>query len=597
MRDIAHTGITVTEAVGADVPIVRLPTATTGFVGRALRGPVNHPVRVHDFAEYQQVFGGLWQPSTLSYAVEQFFENGGREAVIVRVVNGGAPATISLPCGGDKLVLEALSPGTREILRASVDYDNIAPSEDDRFNLVLQRVRTLGSEQIEDQEIFRRLSTVPGTTRFVTAALQESLLVRVRGAVPNARPDRTFRAGARHPIGYVDSNPDGDDGSPLTDYDLIGSAERGTGLFALRDVEDLHFVCVPPPARDRDIGPGVLLVAAQFCRDHRALLVVDPPAAWQTTDDALQGLRELAFQSDSAFMCFPRVQAFDRLRGRFEPFANSGAVAGALARMDSHRSPWDGLPDEQILLRPGTRPLQLLTETDCQKLTGQGVNPLHAVRASVAGTAQLKTLARGTGAGPESSLLTFRRRQLLTINSIESGTRWARFEGRDRNTWPRLARQVQTFLLGLAASGAFGKGADAQQCDVVCDERVNALEDVRNGVVHCLVSLPTPRPGESRSFMLTHRLEGSTVRVVSPRQLPPGTRFTVREPPRPRTGGSLEDAAPRRTLAQELFASTPDQRPAVASDTPHPEAAAARRLDLNFIARLYGEPERRGERF
>jgi len=597
LRDIAHTGITVTEAVGADVPIVRLPTATTGFVGRALRGPVNRPVRVRDYVEYQQVFGGLWQPSLLSYAVEQYFDNGGREAVIVRVVNGGAPVTISLPCGDEKLVLEALSPGTREILRASVDYDNIAPSEDDRFNLVLQRVRTLGSEQIEDQEIFRRLSTAPGTTRFVTSALQESLLMRVRGAVPNARPDRTFRAGARHPIGYVDSNPDGDDGSPLTDYDLIGSAERGTGLFALRDVEDLHFVCVPPPARDRDIGPGVLLVAAQFCRDHRALLVVDPPAAWQTTDDALQGLRELAFQSDSAFICFPRLQAFDRLRGRFEPFANSGAVAGALARMDSHRSPWDGLPDEQILLRPGTRPLRVLSDADCQKLTAHGVNPLHAVRASVAGTAQLKTLARGTGAGPESSLLTFRRRQLLTINSIESGTRWARFEGRDRNTWPRLARQVHTFLLGLAASGAFGKGADAQHCEVVCDERVNTLDDVRNGVVHCLVSLPTPRLGENRPFIFTHRLAGSTVRAVSPRQLPPGTRFTVREQPRRVTDSLLEDTAPRRTLAQELFAPTPDQRPAVASDTPRPEAAAARRLDLNLIARLYGEPERRGDRF
>ena len=597
MRDIAHTGITVTEAVGADVPIVRLSTATTGFVGRALRGPVNRPVRVRDYAEYQQVFGGLWQPSMLSYAVEQFFDNGGREAVIVRVVNGGAPATISLPCGDAKLVLEALSPGTREILRASVDYDNIAPGEDDRFNLVLQRVRTLGSEQVEDQEIFRRLSTEPGTTRFVASALQESLLVRVRGAVPNSRPDRTFRAGARHPIGYVDSNPDGDDGSPLTDYDLIGSAERGTGLFALRDVEDLHFVCVPPPARDRDIGPGVLLVAAQFCRDHRALLVVDPPAAWQTTDDALHGLRELAFQSDSAFICFPRVQAFDRLRGRFEPFANCGAVAGALARMDSHRSPWDGLPDEQILLRPGTRPLQLLSDVDCQKLTAQGVNPLHAVRASVAGTAQLKTLARGTGAGPESSLLTFRRRQLLTLNCIESGTRWARFEGRDRNTWPRLARQVQTFLLGLAASGAFGKGADAQHCEVVCDERVNTLDDLRNGVVHCLVSLPTPRLGENRSFMLTHRLEGSAVRAVSQRQLPPGTRFTVHDRPRRVSVGLLEDNAPRRTLAQELFAPPPDQRPAATSGTLRPEAAAARRLDLNFIARLYGEPERRGDRF
>ncbi len=172
-------------------------------------------------------------------------------------------------------------------------------------------------------------------------------------------------------------------------------------------------------------------------------------------------------------------------------------------------------PTSRSCCVPARAPCTLLTETDCQKLTAQGVNPLHAVRASVAGTAQLKTLARGTGAGPESSLLTFRRRQLLTINSIESGTRWARFEGRDRNTWPRLARQVHTFLLGLAASGAFGKGADAQHCEVVCDERVNTTDDVRNGVVHCLISLPTPRLGENRSFMLTHRLEGSTLRAVS----------------------------------------------------------------------------------
>jgi hypothetical protein len=593
---MAQGGMTVTEAAGSDQPIIRLPTATTGFVGRALRGPVNRPVRVGSFAEYQQVFGGLWQPSMLSYAVEQFFDNGGREAVVVRVVNGGAPATISLPCGSEILQLEAQSPGSREVLRASVDYDNIAPGEDDRFNLVVQRVRTLGSEHIEDQEIFRRLSTEPGTTRYVASALQESMLVRARGPVPRTRPDRTFRAGARHPIGYIDSNPDGDDGAPLTDYDLIGSAERGTGLFALRSVEDLHFVCIPPPARDRDVGPGVLLVAEQFCRDHRALLIVDPPAAWQTCDEVLQGLRELAFQSDHALMCFPRVQAFDRLRARHESFANCGAVAGGLSRMDSHRAPWDGLPDEQILLRPGTRPLRLLTDAECSRLAAQGVNPLHAVRASVAGVAPLKTLARGSGSGTESSLLTFRRRQLLTINSVEIGTRWARFEGRDRNTWPRLTRQVRAFLLGLAASGAFGKDTEMQQCEVVCDERVNTADDLAEGVVHCLISLPALRPGEVRSFMLTHRLEGSTVRQVRWRRLPAGTRLTVREPPSS-LDDSLEDTAPRRTLAQELFASTPDQRPAAPSDVLRPEAAAARRLDLNLIARLYGEPGRRGERF
>jgi uncharacterized protein len=602
LRDILNGGITVTEAAGCDQPIARLPTATTGFVGRALRGPLNQPVRVRSFAEFQQVFGGLWQPSMLGYAVEQFFDNGGHAAVVVRVVNGGAPATISLPCGDQTLTLEALCPGSREVLRASVDYDNMSAAEDDRFNLVVQRVRSLGSEHVEDQEIFRRVSTKPDTTRFVAQALQESLLVRVRGGVPEIRPDLTFRPGARHGIGYVDSNPDGDDGAPLTDYDLIGSAERGTGLFALRSVEDLHFVCLPPPARDRDWGPSVLLVAAQFCRDQRALLLVDPPVHWETCDDVVHGLREFALQSDHAFMCFPRIQAFDKLRGRHEPFANSAAVAGALARMDTQRSPWDAMADEQITLRPGTRPQRMLTDAECARLNAHGVNPLQAMRPGAGVVSVLKTLARGSGAGLDSSLLTVRRRHLLAINSIEQGTRWARFEGRDRNTWPRLARQVRTFLLGLTASGAFGKGAEMQTADVVCDARLHSDMDLAAGAVHCLVSLPGPRAGTACSWMITHRFEGTTVRQVKSRPLPPGTHLQVHEPVpapgmQPPLVASLDDTAPRRTLAQELFAPVPTQRPASASGLPPPEAASARRLDLDLVARLHGETERRGERF
>src|SRR5215475_1123706 len=101
--------------------IERVSTATAAFVGRALKGPVNQPVLVNSFAEYQHHFGGLWQPSTLSYAVEQFFENGGLKAYIVRVANGARAPTLTLPAGKGRLQLVALNPGSREYLRASVD--------------------------------------------------------------------------------------------------------------------------------------------------------------------------------------------------------------------------------------------------------------------------------------------------------------------------------------------------------------------------------------------------------------------------------------------------------------------------------------------
>src|ERR1700674_5004547 len=142
-------GIRVEEEPGPDQIITRLGTARTAFVGRTLRGPVNGPVLVTSFTEFQHVFGGLWQPSPLGYAVEQFFDHGGREAIIVRVVNGARSATLTLNAGASALRLRAVRPGTREYLRASVDYDNIPAGDIADFNLTVQRVRVQGTAQVE----------------------------------------------------------------------------------------------------------------------------------------------------------------------------------------------------------------------------------------------------------------------------------------------------------------------------------------------------------------------------------------------------------------------------------------------------------------
>src|SRR5690606_39872777 len=113
----------------------------------------------------------------------------------LRVVNGAAPATISLRCAHETLTLEALAPGTREFLRASIDYDNIAVDDEERFNLVVQRVRSPGSERIEEQETFRAVSADPESPRYLPQVLLESTLVRVKGAMPQQRPDRTLMPG------------------------------------------------------------------------------------------------------------------------------------------------------------------------------------------------------------------------------------------------------------------------------------------------------------------------------------------------------------------------------------------------------------------
>jgi phage tail sheath protein FI len=64
-------------------------TSITAFIGSALRGPTESPGSVNSFADFEQLYGGLWAQSTLGYAVQQFFLNGGRQALIVRVEGDG----------------------------------------------------------------------------------------------------------------------------------------------------------------------------------------------------------------------------------------------------------------------------------------------------------------------------------------------------------------------------------------------------------------------------------------------------------------------------------------------------------------------------
>ncbi|MEU0436546.1 phage tail sheath C-terminal domain-containing protein [Streptomyces sp. NPDC006290] len=92
-----YPGVYIDEVKSAVRTITGVPTAVAAFVGYAPRGPVDRPVHITSWADYESVFGGLHSDSPLSYAVYQFYMNGGSEAEIVRVVGEADP--VRLPVG------------------------------------------------------------------------------------------------------------------------------------------------------------------------------------------------------------------------------------------------------------------------------------------------------------------------------------------------------------------------------------------------------------------------------------------------------------------------------------------------------------------
>lgn len=89
-----YPGVYIEETPAPMSPIAPIPTGIAAFVGSAKKGTVNHPVRVFSFDDFQLHFGPLVSDILLGYAVRQFFANGGKEAIIVRIPKQPSPAKI-----------------------------------------------------------------------------------------------------------------------------------------------------------------------------------------------------------------------------------------------------------------------------------------------------------------------------------------------------------------------------------------------------------------------------------------------------------------------------------------------------------------------
>jgi phage tail sheath protein FI len=80
-----YPGVYVEEIPSGVRTITGVATSITAFVGRTRRGPDNEPKTINSYADFERVFGGLWEHSTVGYAVRDFYRNGGSQAIVVRL--------------------------------------------------------------------------------------------------------------------------------------------------------------------------------------------------------------------------------------------------------------------------------------------------------------------------------------------------------------------------------------------------------------------------------------------------------------------------------------------------------------------------------
>src|ERR1051325_7474571 len=293
---LTYPGVYVEEIPSGVRTITGVATSITAFLGRALRGPVNEPVTINSYGDFERQFGGLDVNCPLGYAVRDFFGNGGAQAIIVRLEKNSARSKQM------DVKLEAATPGTwADAMVFTVDKKGITAdvatrfgvAEADLFNLTLYE--NPGGGAVERFLNVSVLATA-GSRRLDRVLADESSLARVQ-VKADSSPDLPAARPADSVPAEDPSDPAADktkfkkftggkDSEALgTDAEVLGNEATQTGMYALAKADLFNLLCIPPDKREDDTLPAVYRKAKDYCAKRRAMLIVDAPAKWGAIRD------------------------------------------------------------------------------------------------------------------------------------------------------------------------------------------------------------------------------------------------------------------------------------------------------------------------
>jgi phage tail sheath protein FI len=513
-----YPGVYVEEIPSGVRTIAGVSTSDTAFIGFFKRGPMNEPVRVTSFTDFERRFGGLDTRSKASYAIQQYYLNGGQVAWVVRVAQEDTayPAVLSLQGGSpleDVLEIEAANPGLwGKNLQVAIGHID---SEPDLFNLVVRELDG-GHEQVVNAETYRNLSMSTDSARFVKDVINEqSDLIKITsvelGEMPNETDPMVEDVTGSTEVSDVSSTAFESLGDPANPAEAVSDGAPPDadalkdGMKTLDTISPYIFniLCIPAAvsiAGDTSYASlkAVYSEAETYCEDKRAFLIVDIPEAVEDLDDMTTWMKDHGdgLRHKNAAVYFPRLEIPDMLNeSRPLNVGASGTLAGVYARTDSARGVWKAPAGTEATLRGASVPTKL-TDLENGALNPLGVNVLRTfpIYGNVCWGA--RTLDGADQKASEWKYIPVRRLALYIEESLYQGLKWVVFEPNDEPLWAQIRLNVGAFMHNLFRQGAFQGTTPREAYFVKCDRDTTTQNDVDRGIVNIVVGFAPLKPAE-----------------------------------------------------------------------------------------------------
>ncbi|MDH5182004.1 MAG: phage tail sheath family protein [Gammaproteobacteria bacterium] len=487
MPTYSYPGVYIEEIPSGVRTIAGVSTSNTAFVDYFKRGPVNKAVKITSYGDFERTFGGLDSQSEASYAIQQYYQNGGSIAWVVRVdTSGGVTATMDV---GTEFTVDAAGPGSwgNNLTVAVTTVGSV-------FNLdIVETVTIKGKQVVANRESYLNLNMTIGNSRYVVDVVnaQSTLVTLTRLAADDANANPSNLSATPLTLG--------EDGGAPTAAELLGSDGSKTGMYALDNIapDIFNIMCVPAMVNTNSANIGAnYKTVASFCEARRAFLIVDIP----TTVSSVSGMASWSqldtLRNQNAAIYFPRITVPDVLNeGRARNIGASGTLAGVYARTDSTRGVWKAPAGTDADLRGPSLTVKV-GDLDNGTLNVIGVNVLRSF--PIYGNISWggRTLEGADQAASEWKYVPVRRTALYIEESLFQGLKWVVFEPNDEPLWAQIRLNVGAFMHNMFRQAAFQGTSPKEAYFVKCDKETTTQNDINLGIVNIVVGFAPLKPAE-----------------------------------------------------------------------------------------------------
>lgn len=440
---------------------------------------------VNSWYEFVKTFGGYNASFPATFGVGAFFQNGGKELYVKRVLASDAvAATVDIVTSGDAVV------ATVTCKNRGADGNNLrvvvsAGSVSGTYTLTLYKEGDNSTpSDVTDDVLLERYENVvfdDGTS----SDFAETVINLVS---PNIE---ISNSAAGTPVLAVYPLTTGSDGA------TVATADYTSDVFDEFTSLDRPLVVFLPGINEAvDDGAAVYEIATAWANVNNGFVVIETPKS-NTVAQAISYAGDLTDVSCAA-VYFPHTYISDPLgrgAGALRKVGPSGAIAGLYLSTDTSRGVFKapagigtGLAGIVSLERSFSS-----SELDDMNSSTSPVNPIRVIPGAGISVMGARTLLQD---GTANKYVNMRRSLIYIKKNLQNLTQFAIFENNDERLWSQIRTLITVFLNEYRNQGGLRGASPAEAFFVKCDAENNSAAQIANGEVHIQVGVALQYPAE-----------------------------------------------------------------------------------------------------